>query len=250
MHPRFYAPAIAADKEVVPLPLEEAEHLVRVLRLRAGAEVCAFDGKGNEYKVRVESADRKGVLVRVVARLEAAIEPEVPVTLAQALLKGSCMDSVVRDAVMLGVAEVQPVISSRAAANAGRHDPAGAVERWHRIAVSSAKQCGRAVVPEVNAPVELRECLRKEASPDHVRLILLEPGTAEARPFDVSTLRSCRPPSAATVLVGPEGGWTVDELGAAVDAGFRPVTLGRRTLRAEATPLVIVTLLQHAWGDL
>src|SRR5436190_15262674 len=103
MH-RFFAPALDPGDETVLLPRDEAEHLTRVLRLGVGDTVAVFDGRGREFLARIASADRRDVRVQLLSRLEPPAEPTVPLTLAQAVLKGEKMDDVVRDAVMLGVA--------------------------------------------------------------------------------------------------------------------------------------------------
>ncbi len=250
MHPRFYAPSIRPDSKLGALPPCEAEHLVRVLRLGAGAEIGVFDGRGGEYRARVESVGRREVLVRAIEVLPAAPEPAVSLTLAQSLLKNGPMDDVVRDAVMMGISKLQPIISERTSRPAGRLDCARLSERWRRIAVSSAKQCGRAVVPEIAVPVRLADYLGCPKPDDSLGLVLVEPGCAA----DTERLSDVVPPgirpASASILIGPEGGWTEEELSAATGAGFRPVTLGCRTMRADATPVVIISLLQFLWGDL
>src|SRR5262245_30999358 len=100
MH-RFFAPALDPGDETVALPRDEAEHLLRVLRLGVGDAVTVFDGRGHEFLAKVASATRRDVTVQLVSRLEPATEPTVALTLAQAVLKGEKMDDVVRDAVML-----------------------------------------------------------------------------------------------------------------------------------------------------
>ena len=110
---RFFAPALDSGDDIVTLPREEAEHLNRVLRIGVGDTVAVFDGRGHEYLARVASAVRRDVRVQILSRIEPAAESGVGLTLAQAVLKGEKMDDVVRDAVMLGVAAVQPIVTTR-----------------------------------------------------------------------------------------------------------------------------------------
>ena len=110
---RFFAPSLDPGDETVVLPRDEAEHLTRVLRLGVGDTVAVFDGRGREYLARVANALRRDVRVQLVSRIEPAREASVRLTLAQAVLKGDKMDEVIRDAVMLGVAAVQPIVASR-----------------------------------------------------------------------------------------------------------------------------------------
>jgi 16S rRNA (uracil1498-N3)-methyltransferase len=246
---RFYAPDLAADLSVVSLPADEAAHLVRVLRLKAGESVVVFDGRGGEFLARVESVARGNVRVRPIQQQRAVREPAVALTLGQAILKSDKMDRVVRDAVMLGVTAVQPLVSARAEVSRAARHAGGRTARWQRIAVASVKQCGRAVVPLVRETVDLAGLLASDAS--EVRLVLVEPAGDASRSAPGIALVRARPrPAAATVLIGPEGGWTPDEIEAAGQAGFLPVTLGVRTLRADAAGVAAMAILQFVWGDL
>jgi uncharacterized protein len=258
MHARFHAPNLVPGSRSVELTPDESEHLGRVLRLRAGADVCLFDGRGREYEGRVELVDRSRVVVSVGRELPGRdTEPRVAVVLAQALLKGDAMDQVVRDAVMLGVSRIVPLETERCEMPAKRVKASGRVARWQRIAVSSVKQCGRTVVPEVTAPRRLEECLREFGGT--TRYLLTEPALA-AHPVgtrlqpgaaDVSVgtrLQPCATPS-VLLLVGPEGGWAPEEAAVAAAAGCQPLTLGPRTLRADAAAIVGLTALQCFFGD-
>jgi 16S rRNA (uracil1498-N3)-methyltransferase len=247
MTPRFYAPAFRPDSASIELPAEEAEHLTRVLRLGVGASVRVFDGRGCECCARVVHAARRDVRLEIEGRVDAAAEPRVRVTLAQAVVKGDKMDGIIRDAVMLGVAAICPLLTARTDVPESAFATGTRIVRWRRIVIASVKQCGRAVVPELSAPESLDACLRR--GHDGPRLMLVEPGaTAEAMTGEA--LGSMNPIDSAQVLVGPEGGWTPAEVSMAEDAGCRLVTLGRRTLRADATPLIALGVLQYLWGDL
>ena len=243
MLPRFLAESIAADAGTARLSPDEARHLAQVLRLATGDEVAVFDGAGREFRARVERIDKAGATLRLLEEVPAAPEPAVRLTLAPAVIKGEKMDDVVRDATMMGVTAIEPLVTEHTAAHmkAGR-----APERWRRIAVASAKQCRRAVVPAIGTGTTFPDWLPQDRA--EMRLLLVEPSAAvEGHP--VSTLTGRRPAS-ASLLVGPEGGWSVAEIEAAVRAGCVPITLGRRTLRADAVPIVAIGLLQFLWGDL
>jgi len=243
MLPRFLAESIDADAGTARLSDDEARHLAQVLRLAAGDEVAVFDGAGREFRARVERVARDGADLRLLEECPAAPEPAVRLTLAQAVIKGEKMDEVVRDATMLGVSAIEPLVTEHTAAHmkAGR-----APDRWRRIAIASAKQCRRAVVPAIGSGCAFQDWLPQDRA--ELRVLLVEPSAAVAG-HRVSTLRGGRPAS-ASVMVGPEGGWSVAEIEAAVGAGYVPITLGRRTLRADAIPIVAIGILQFLWGDL
>ena len=228
---------------VARLGEDETRHLSQVLRLAAGDEVAVFDGAGREFRARVERIARDGADLRLIEAVTAAPEPAVRLTLAQAVLKGEKMDDVVRDATMIGVSTIEPLVTEHTAAHmkTGR-----APERWQRIAIASAKQCRRAVVPAIGVGSTFADFLASDRAA--LRLLLLEP-SASVEGHPPSTLAGDRPDS-ASILVGPEGGWSAHEIQAAVSAGCVPITLGRRTLRADAVPIIAIGLLQFLWGDL
>jgi 16S rRNA (uracil1498-N3)-methyltransferase len=244
---RFFAPALDPGDETVALPRDEAEHLTRVLRLGVGDAVAVFDGRGREFAGRIVEADRRDVRVQLATRLEPAAEAAVALTLAQAVLKGDKMDEVVRDAVMLGVTAVQPLVTARAETTIAALTRGGRVDRWKRVALASVKQSRRAVLPDIRLPLGLEHFL--DDPMPAVSLMLVEPA-AGASAAPLSSLREVPVPRDATILVGPEGGWAEAEWKLAVDRGVRLVTLGHRTLRADAAPVAAISVLQFLWGDL
>ena len=246
MH-RFFAPGADRADVVVGLPDDEARHLTQVLRLGPGDAVRVFDGRGREHAAVVTDAGRAGVRVRTGCAVPAPPEPEVRVTLGAALLKGRKVDTVVRDATMLGVHVIQPLVTLRTEVPARRFG-AAAAERWTRIAVASAKQCGRAFVPRIHPPLDLDRFLDGANAAAGLRLLLVEPAVAGGA-APVRSLAGEARPSSAVVAVGPEGGWTEAEVAQAARAGFRPTTLGRRALRAEAVPVAALAVLHFVWRD-
>ena len=249
MHPRFHAPEAAHTGDVVSLPDDEAQHLTRVLRLKAGAVIRIFNGRGAEFDAVVERAGKNAVQVRIGSSRESVAEARVGITLAQAVLKRDKMDDVVRDAVMMGAAAIQPIITARSEVTLASLSRGRRVERWSSIAVASAKQCGRAVVPAILEPLSFEDALASISAMTLPvpSLMFVEPGAAVA-PMSISQIDPATP-RGATILIGPEGGWTADEVqrGAAVS---RQVLLGSRTLRADAMATVALTALFTLWREL
>jgi len=244
VRPRFYVPGLDATAARAPLPDDEAEHLARVLRLGVGAQVDVFDGRGGLWRAEVVEAGKRSAAVRAIEPVTPAPEIAMPITLVISVLKADKMDDVVRDAVMLGVSGIAPVISERSEISLSAVDKSQRVARWQRIAVSSAKQCGRAVVPVVAPAQTWADYLLAAVSA--VRLVCVEP-TAGG---ETRTVQAVPKPTSAHVIVGPEGGWAPAELAAALAAGATPVSLGGRTLRADAAPLVALTALLTTWSEL
>ncbi len=244
MLPRFFVPALNPARGEAVLPDEEGRHLTRVLRLSVGDPVAVFDGAGREFRAIVAYADKAGVRVVLEDALEPPPEPAVRLTLVQAVIKGDRMDDVVRDATMMGVAALQPIVSARSAVSLQALPQDRVLQRWRRVAIASAKQCRRARLPAIHPPLALAAWL--EADTPGVRLLLLEPGRGGAAP--VRSLQDRGRPGEAALLIGPEGGWTDGERDAALARGCLPITLGPLTLRADAVALAAIAALTVVWG--
>jgi 16S rRNA (uracil1498-N3)-methyltransferase len=256
MLPRCFAPSLSEESSTVTLSADEATHLLRVLRLGVGDAVRVFDGRGIECLARVSRTTKSVVDLSIDERVVPAPEMRVTVTLAQALLKTDKFDAVVRDATMLGVVAVRPLMTARVDVPEAAVRDGGRLDRWRRVAIASAKQCGRAVVPTMHAVASLAECLAADASAERVLMAEPSAGMPDAGASgdrvsgdSVEALRAQAPPASALVLVGPEGGWSSDELARARAAGCRIVTLGNRTFRADTAPLIVLAVLQYVWGE-
>jgi 16S rRNA (uracil1498-N3)-methyltransferase len=226
---------------IVSLPRDEAQHLTRVLRLGVGDTVSVFDGRGQEFLARVASATGRDVRVTLMSRVQPAAESGVAITLGQAVLKGERMDEIIRDAVMLGVVAIQPIVTKRTESTVAALMRGARLDRWRRVALASVKQSRRAILPEIRMPLTLETLLDEPAAA--LRLMLVEPA-ASVRVEPISALMKERAPSDLLLFVGPEGGWTEAEWTAAAQRGIRLMTLGPRTLRADAVPVAAISVLQ------
>ena len=244
---RFYVPDADQTGLSLRLPDAEATHLRRVLRLKPGDDINVFDGRGHELAARVRTVTPDDVFVDTLSIADAVPEPRVAIALAPAVLKGRKFDLVIRDATMLGVATIQPLATVRTDIPDSAIQNPAAQTRWRRIAVSSAKQSGRAVVPTVRPPVAFQQHVSDTR--DALHIVLVEPrGGQPSHSFD--TIDVQERPDRVTLSVGPEGGWSPDEIDAARDAGCVLLTLGARTLRADAVPVAALSLLLFLWGEL
>jgi 16S rRNA (uracil1498-N3)-methyltransferase len=242
--PRFYCPNLDPDAGSARLGPEESHHLTRVLRLVAGDEVAVFDGRGVEWRARVDQASREAARLSLAEPVPTRA-PKVPITLVQAVLKLESMEEVVRDCTMAGVAVIQPVVAARTSVKTSALK--SAPERWRRVALASAKQCGAATLPEVRGVVRFEAWLAAPLpAPTY---LLIEPGAAPTEVTTVRQLATAPVPDAALLMVGPVGGWTVDERDAAFAAGARPLSLGPMTLRASTVALAATAALVAIWEE-
>jgi 16S rRNA (uracil1498-N3)-methyltransferase len=208
--------------------------------LKTGDEVQVFDGAGREFRAVVSQARRE------LAELELRDEmgppkPESPLqlTLAVALLKGEKFDLVVQKGTELGVNRFIPLVTRYADIKLrDEADAAKRVTRWQRIALEAAKQCGRAVVPEVEPPVNFESLIREENA-----CLLFSEREGQALNTYLKT-------NILIAVIGSEGGWSDEELAQAKAADVPVVTLGGRVLRAETAAVAAAVLLQHLYGDL
>ena len=243
---RFFAPPEAFNKQSVTLRGDEARHLREVLRLKVGEEVFVFDGAGKEFRCTIESARRDETLLSGCQETKPTHqESPLAITLAVALLKGEKFDLVVQKTTELGVTGIVPVMTRHADIKLrDASDAEKRVNRWKRIAIEAAKQCGRAIVPTIPLPLSMESIVRDSDYP--LRVMFSERDGAS---LDDNLSAEPRPTS-VLALIGSEGGWADDELSAARDFGWKIVTLGGRILRAETAAIAATVLLQNKWGDL
>ena len=220
---------------------QDAEHLVRVLRVEPG-QIFEISDNRDVYLAQVESARKSSVSFRVLEKLPAVPEP-VHITLLAALIKVDRFEWLIEKATELGAAVIQPIDSTRAErglAEASRKRSA----RWERIAREASEQSRRAHLPDILPVTGFMAALQAKAD---VRLMLDEDRDA-AMPI-LQVLPSERAPEQRlALLLGPEGGWTDDERQKAVGAGWRPCSLGGTVLRAETAALSAISVVQAAWA--
>ena len=246
---RFYAPQIffASDGRSATLSADEARHARDVLRLARGDEVFVFDGEGREYRCAVMEVTSRTMTVDIVEQVEPA-KPESPLDLilGVALLKSEKFDLVVQKATELGVTRIMPLLTERADVRIREpQDAKRKLERWQRIALESAKQCGRARLMKIDAPSNFADALDALGDAE-LKLFFAERsgGPLKFPAGDPSNVQS------VAALVGPEGGWADQEIERASASGWKIATLGGRILRAETAAIAVATLLQHRFGDL
>lgn len=242
---RFFVEPTAISGDLAVLVGPEARHLRTVLRLTPGEAVTLFDGRGTIYQARINQVGKDQVVCAILAAHTA--EATGPILhLGQALLMAKKMDLVVQKATELGVATIHPFTVSRCTAES---DSNTRQSRWQRIAFEACKQSGRPAPPEFSPTTDLADLLARETG-QTMKLIFYEEeettGLAE-----IFQARQDQPlPTSLIFLIGPESGFARNEVERAKAAGFLPVTLGERVVRAETASIAATAILQFLLGGL
>lgn len=223
---------------------QETHHLARVLRLRPGDVLRAVDGSGDELTVRLTRVEARRAEGELLDRQTRPSESPLRLTLAQGLPKGDKMEAIIRMATELGVSGIVPVLTERSVVRMGAAGAAGRLARWQRVAREAAKQCGRAVLPEVSAVRPLAGWLGERDGGGLLLCLWEDAGAPLAEQLPAGTVTQ------ATVVVGPEGGLSASEVASLVAAGAIVAGLGPRVLRTETAGPVGLALLQARYGDL
>jgi 16S rRNA (uracil1498-N3)-methyltransferase len=218
---------------------EESHHVRNVLRLERGEALRIFDGKGLEWKAVISEFSKNGVEVELERPFSSSAESPLRVELYQGLCRHDRMELVIQKGTELGIASIHPLRCDRAEI---RGVKPVRMERWKRIAIESAKQSGRSVLPGIAQVEELPESL------EHDPLALLLTVGAEAEPLGDILARENRRP--VRLAVGPESGFSDDETERWAAAGWLRTGLGPRILRTETAGLAAAAIILHLWGDL
>lgn len=227
-----------ASKEII-INGENARYLSLVLRVQPGESIAILDGHGKRYICNILSVHKKEVSVEKIKEEYYSSESPISITLAQGLTKGDKMDLIVQKSTELGVIKIIPIITERSQVRTTEK-----ASRWRKIAVSASQQSGRDIVPEIDEPIKIEEFLRRCVQ--HKGLIFSE--TYNKRNLK-ETLSNIKDTKQITLLIGPEGGFSKDEVTNAVKSGFAEASLGPRILRTETAPISAISILQYELGD-
>lgn len=238
MHHFFVTPAQVRDGCCF-ITGRDVNHIRNVLRMRQGEQIAVRDGVSRNYICRIENLESDSICARIVDEEEGRELP-ARICLFQGLPKGDKMDWIIQKAVELGVYRIVPVATRRSVVKLDQKKAEAKVRRWNTVAESAAKQSGRTILPQVEPVVGfIRACAM--AGQMDVGLIPYE--LAEGIEYTREILRRLTPGMEIGILIGPEGGFDVEEVEEAKAAGICPVTLGRRILRTETAGMAALSIL-------
>lgn len=238
----FYCPPEEVKRDILTITGEEAHHLVRVMRHRIGDVVQVVDGMGGEYEAAIERLCGDWVECRITARRRRTAEPIARVVLAQALAKGAHFDLVVEKATEMGVAGIIPMTTERTVVALEEEQKK---ERWRKLAIAAMKQSGRSVLPTIEGVSGFRDVVQRAKEFDSA-LIAWEGERQKLRDL----LKASTGMRKVLVLVGPEGGFSEEEVNLAHSKHLQTFSMGTRKLRTETAGVLAVALVLHELGDL
>jgi len=240
-------PRIHVDHDLRPgrevlLPDQAGEHVARVLRLERGAPLILFNGDGYEFDAALASLAKHAVTAEIGQKRTVDRESVLPLTLVQAIARGEKMDWILQKATELGVARIVPVVTDRTEVKLDAERAERRMAHWRGVLASACEQCGRNRLPDLEPPQALDRWLAALGDAPALRLALLPEGDVTLRQFPQMD-------NGAILAIGPEGGFTANDVALLTQAGFHGLRLGPRILRTETAGLAALAALQAIFGD-
>ncbi|MFH1825368.1 MAG: RsmE family RNA methyltransferase [Candidatus Firestonebacteria bacterium] len=239
---RFFVNPGEIKNNKITISGSDVGHIRNVLRLKTGDQVIVVDGTSTEYMVKLESVEKDKVVGKIVDKKKVLKEPFVSITLAQAVPKKDKMETIIRMTTELGVKEIIPMITERVIV---REISPNKILRWEKIAEESAKQSGRTDIPLIKEEMEFKDILSNLKNWD-LALIPWEVFKGER----LSDVLKDKKAKKIIIFIGPEGGFSYNEINLAKEYGVIPVSLGNRILRVDTAGVVTVSLIMHEFNEI
>ncbi|MDH5544880.1 MAG: 16S rRNA (uracil(1498)-N(3))-methyltransferase [Gammaproteobacteria bacterium] len=240
---RIYIEQTLSSDATISVQGDEYNYIKNVLRLGVGAELVLFNGEGGDYAAQIESVSKRSVEIKIGEFSRTENESGLYIHLVQAITKGDRMDFSIQKAVELGVKEITPVFTRYSAVSLDDKRREKKHEHWRRVVISASEQCGRSVITKVHPPVTLEQWLQSSCSNAVTHIVMVPQGQNRFGLLEAIA-------SPCVLLIGPEGGFSDEEVEKFTSLGFSAVSLGPRILRAETATITAISILQSRWGDL
>ncbi len=238
---RIYTPQPIPTNQVCELEKNASHHLLNVLRLESGASVILFNGDGSDYHGKLIDTNKQHCQIMIDRKMINHCHSPANISLIQCIAKGDRMDQVIQKSTELGVNRLYPVYSRYCNIKLDAKRANRKLEHWKQIAIHACEQCGRAVLPTITALNSLEKTLEQM---DTTAIMIIANPTANKNISQLDTSAT-----EFIILVGPEGGFSENELKLARLSGFEDISIGPRILRTETAPLAIISILQAKFGD-
>jgi 16S rRNA (uracil1498-N3)-methyltransferase len=237
---RFYCPELDINNTHFSLPEAAHRHAVQVLRLKKGAVIQVFDGRGLAYLATLDRIEKRESVVILGEKLDTQNESPLEITLLQGVSRGERMDYAIQKAVELGVHKVIPVITERCNVSLSKERSEKRLAHWQGVMISACEQSGRSTLPELGEIMRLEDCLTLNQT--STRLVL--------DPMASQGFSCMEKQQQVTLLIGPEGGLSEEEVSSVTKNGFSAINFGPRILRTETAAVAAIAAMQTLWGDL
>ncbi len=240
--PRFYTEQSLQVALKLDLPRDIHRHAIQVLRLNVNDALILFNGEGGEYLTALMTAERRHSSVNIISYDEVDRESPLEITLALAMIKADKMDFAIQKAVEMGINTIQPLDTKRSVVKLKANRLDKKLAHWDGVIKAACEQSGRTTIPQLHAPTTLESWLQ---TPSSALCLAMLPG-------DHPDIASLNPPEhkRMTLLVGPEGGFTDQEVDLLLSSNIKGIQFGPRILRAETAVIAGIALCQQQWGDL
>lgn len=237
--PRFFVSNSDIQNNSITLGDENANHIANVLRLKIGDEITVCDGEGKDYICTLSSISKKEVCADIVQKIINENESDVKITLYQGLPKSDKMELIIQKCVEIGIDRIVPIKTERVVVKLDKKEDKK-IERWNKISEAAAKQCGRGKIPVVDKIMTFKEAINESKTLDGI-IIPYEKEENNGLKNWTSQFKGKN----IGVFIGPEGGFSQDEIKLAFENNITPITLGKRILRTETAGLVTSVILLY-----
>ncbi len=239
--PRFFVPTANINESTISILGDDARHIARSLRMAVGDIITVCDMKGNEHTCTLTKIRDEECICEINSTQRGLTEPPIKITLYMAYPKGDKLEVVVQKAVELGAYKIVPFFSERCIKRPAIDKTEKNTKRLNRIAEEAAKQCGRSVLPEVMPPISFDEVI-KTAKEHELAIFCYEgDGTRSLKEILSENIGA----KSVAVIIGSEGGFSLDEARYALDSGLNMASLGKRILRCETAPAFALSALTY-----
>ena len=236
---RIYVSASLEQNQELDLPDKTSHYLLKVLRLKTAARLVLFNGNGYDYQAEIITTGKKSIRVKILQRSEKQPYPKLRIHLGIGLSKGDRIETALQKATELGVSEVTPLLTQYTAVKLKPEQLGKKIQHWHGVIQSACEQSARNYLPRLHEPTELNQWI----SSQHQSLKLVFSPIADSPMTEFSTSDE------VSMLIGPEGGLSEEEIQLACENNFQAVRLGEYVLRTETAPLAAITAAQILWGE-
>jgi len=238
--PRIYTSTSLAETALIELDTDSSHYISKVLRLREGDQLSVFNPDDGEYAAQIRTISRKTVQLQLSAAIACQSDPRLRIHIGLGMSRGERMDYAIQKATELGVSTISPLSTERCEVKLGEDRAEKRLAHWSGIARSASEQTGRCTIPLIERPIKIADWL----SQTHCAAsFVLDHRGNRGFPTPDSA------PQSVTLLIGPEGGLSDQEIDLALESGFLQVRIGPRVLRTETAPVVALSLVQSLWGD-